>query len=58
MADSKTIRNAKILIVEDGNLLARNLQGRLEGLGYSVVGLASSGEEAVEPGTICLSGLT
>jgi len=38
---------AKILVVEDESIVALNLQNRLKNLGYGVVGMAASGEEAV-----------
>ena len=37
-----------ILIVEDNNIVAKDIQSRLENLGYSVSGTARTGEEAVE----------
>jgi two-component system, cell cycle sensor histidine kinase and response regulator CckA len=39
---------ARILIVEDEIIIARELEARLTKLGYDVVGIASSGREAVE----------
>lgn len=39
--------NAKILIVEDENIVAMDLEDRLKNLGYSVSGVASTGEEAI-----------
>jgi CheY-like chemotaxis protein len=39
--------NARILVVEDESIVQLDLQGQLRRLGYSVVGLASAGEEAV-----------
>src|SRR6266545_3318443 len=36
-----------ILVVEDEKIVAKDIQRTLSGLGYSVVGIASSGEEAV-----------
>jgi PAS domain S-box-containing protein len=39
---------AKLLIVEDENALGLELRERLSALGYQVVGISSSGEEAVE----------
>jgi CheY-like chemotaxis protein len=38
----------QILVVEDENIVALDLRIRLEGLGYTVVAVAVSGEEAVE----------
>ncbi len=38
----------KILIVEDENIVAKDLQKRLVNLGYDIVGVASTGEEAVK----------
>ena len=40
--------NSKILIVEDDNIVAKDLQKRLSNFGYDVVGFASTGEEAVK----------
>jgi diguanylate cyclase (GGDEF)-like protein/PAS domain S-box-containing protein len=37
-----------ILIVEDESLIARDIKLSLEGLGYGVIDIASSGEEAIE----------
>lgn len=39
---------AKILIVDDEGIISMETQQRLEQLGYSVIGVAGSGEEAVE----------
>jgi PAS domain S-box-containing protein len=38
----------RILIVEDGIIMARDIQHRLDAIGYNVVGIATTGEEAVE----------
>lgn len=38
---------AKILIVEDEIVVARELEARLRGLGYAIAGIALSGEEAL-----------
>jgi CheY-like chemotaxis protein len=40
------MKEAKILIVEDENIVALNLQTRLKSLGYQVAGMASTGEDA------------
>jgi PAS domain S-box-containing protein len=37
-----------ILIVEDENIVALDMQSRVEGLGYTVVAMARSGEQAIE----------
>jgi PAS domain S-box-containing protein len=39
---------ASVLIVEDERITARGLQKRLQGMGYTVAGLAATGEEAVQ----------
>ncbi|HOX33343.1 MAG TPA: response regulator, partial [Spirochaetales bacterium] len=41
------MNNERILIVEDEKIIALDLQRRLERFGYSVVGMASDGMEAV-----------
>jgi CheY-like chemotaxis protein len=38
----------QILVVEDENIVALDLRIRLEGLGYTVLAIAVSGEEAIE----------
>ena len=40
--------NAKILLVEDDNIIAMDLKNRLETMGYTVLDTAASGEEAIE----------
>jgi len=40
--------NAQILIVEDDGIIASDLQNRLEGFGFSVPAIVSSGEEAIQ----------
>ncbi|MEA1963613.1 MAG: response regulator [Candidatus Aerophobetes bacterium] len=40
--------NAHILVVEDEDIIARDIQNRLRGLGYAVCGPVSSGEEAIK----------
>lgn len=44
---------SRILIVEDEIIIARELEARLEGMGYNVVGIASSGDEAIRFATDC-----
>lgn len=44
-------RMTQILIVEDERIIARNLKENLESLGYAVLGIAVSGETAVEKAT-------
>src|SRR5262245_12642123 len=39
---------ARILIVEDEAIIAADLQGRLRRLGFEVVGIAASGEDAIQ----------
>lgn len=38
---------ARILVVEDEQIVAADLSAKLDRLGYEVVGVASSGEEAI-----------
>ena len=40
--------NARILIVEDESIVAKDIQNSLTGLGYTVAGVVAFGEEAVE----------
>ena len=42
---------AQILVVEDENIIALDIQNRLKTLGYSVPTIASSGEEALQKAT-------
>jgi PAS domain S-box-containing protein len=44
---SAAVRPARILIVEDEAVVAADLQASLERLGYDVLGIADTGEEAV-----------
>ena len=46
--DGTTMEGCRILIVEDERIVARDLSDSLEGLGYEVAGIVSSGEEAIE----------
>ncbi len=41
------MNNENILIVEDEKIIALDLQRRLERFGYSVIGMASDGAEAI-----------
>ena len=38
----------RILVVEDESVVAKDIQWSLKSLGYTIVGWASSGEEAIE----------
>jgi PAS domain S-box-containing protein len=49
--------HAKILIVEDESIVARDLQRRLIHLGYDVVGAVPTGEEAIKKSSILLPDL-
>lgn len=40
--------SARILIVEDESIVAKDIQAGLQGLGYTVVGMVATGEEALE----------
>lgn len=42
------MENVKILIVEDENIIALDIENSLKDLGFTVLPLISSGEEAVE----------
>ncbi len=42
------MENRRILVVDDESIVALDVSRRIEQLGYSVAGVASSGEEAVE----------
>lgn len=44
---SKTTRAARVLVVEDEGIVARDLSRTLAGLGYDVVGTAATGEAAL-----------
>ena len=41
------MKKAKILVVEDQNIVALNIRNKLKNLGYTVTGTASTGEEAI-----------
>nr|MCU0980464.1 response regulator [Pirellulaceae bacterium] len=47
-ASGKPLRPATILIVEDDQVVAVDLEGRLDRLGYQVADTVASGEEACE----------
>src|SRR5256885_1318546 len=40
--------NARILVVEDERIVAKDIQNRLKSFGYTVPAIASSGEEAIK----------
>ncbi|MDD4956341.1 MAG: response regulator [Candidatus Omnitrophica bacterium] len=42
------MRKAKILVVEDESIIAMEIGSRLENSGYNVVGIVSSGEQAIK----------
>jgi glycosyltransferase involved in cell wall biosynthesis/CheY-like chemotaxis protein len=42
------MKNTKILVVEDEIIVAMEMKHHLESMGYSVVGVAATGEEAIE----------
>jgi CheY-like chemotaxis protein len=44
--------NERILVVEDNNIVLQDIRTRLEKLGYSVVGTARSGIEAIEKAAV------
>jgi CheY-like chemotaxis protein len=52
-----TSARQKILIVEDEILIAMDLQGRLEELGYDVPGRADSAESALDLALSCVPDL-
>jgi PAS domain S-box-containing protein len=47
MSRSPRETNKRILVVEDGLIMARDIERRLHTMGYGVAGLAQSGEEAI-----------
>ena len=47
----------KILVVEDNNIVAKDIQGRLQKLEYDIAGTAKSGQEAIEKATATLPDL-
>lgn len=48
---TKSERRVQILVVEDEKIIALNLKENLESLGYSVVGITASGEQAIAKAT-------
>jgi len=42
------MRKRRIMIVEDEQLIARDIKSRLQQSGYSVVGIVSSGKDAIQ----------
>jgi CheY-like chemotaxis protein len=54
---TESMITTSILIVEDERIVAKDLQRMLESLGYSVAGIASSGEDAVRKADECRPGL-
>ncbi|MCW5313609.1 response regulator [Nostoc sp. KVJ3] len=50
-SNNQTDERARILVVEDEYILAINLQESLESLGYTVLGMTDSAEEAIEKAT-------
>ncbi|MCZ6528980.1 MAG: response regulator [Chloroflexi bacterium] len=48
MKSGEAPANARILVVEDERIVAKDIQNTLISLGYGVSGLASSGEEAID----------
>jgi ActR/RegA family two-component response regulator len=50
-AKEETMTTARMLIVEDERLIAQALRRRVVALGYTVVGLAASGEDAIVQAT-------
>ena len=41
----------KVLVVEDEVIVAQDIAGRLKKLGYTVIAIVASGEEALEKAT-------
>lgn len=42
------MENAKVLVVEDENIVALDLKRRLSKLGYNVIGMASNADRALK----------
>lgn len=47
LRSSHDVSGKRILVVEDGLIMARDIERRLHSMGYGVAGVAASGEEAV-----------
>lgn len=47
MAEGKKMAEGRILIVEDEHIVAMGIKKMLKSLGYTVTGIASSGEDAI-----------
>ncbi|MCI0468782.1 MAG: response regulator, partial [Nitrospirae bacterium] len=47
MKNKKTDKNQRVLLVEDTRIEAENVKMTIEDLGYTVVGIASSGSDAI-----------
>ncbi|MBD2496990.1 response regulator [Nostoc sp. FACHB-280] len=50
-SDTSTTKTVKVLVVEDEYILAINLQESLESLGYTVIDIADTAEDAIEKAT-------
>lgn len=48
LEDRSNMSSASVLVVEDESIVALDIRHRLQTMGYSVVGLALSGEEAIQ----------
>ena len=46
-SEQKPVQPVHVLVVEDERIVARDIKACLEGLGYIVAGMATSGEEAI-----------
>jgi CheY-like chemotaxis protein len=47
MAEGKKVAEGRILVVEDEHIVAMGIKKMLKSLGYTVTGVASSGEDAI-----------
>lgn len=48
MKTSKSLQKIKILVVEDERIVAKDIQNTLKNLGYEVVAISSTGEDAID----------